>query len=103
MWRSDPQMFADVTRTKTSVARSIRASGTSLTLTFRGPSYTTAFMLAPLHQCVPKPTAPAGLPITQGHGSEPVSGEIPTRGQLEPERLNSPRWGTGRGLQSAEG
>lgn len=39
-------MFAEVTRTRTSVGRSIRASGTSLTLTCRGPSYTTAFMLA---------------------------------------------------------
>src|SRR4051794_38069729 len=47
MCRSEPQMFADVIRTSTSVGRSIRASGTSLTLTFRGPSYTTAFMLPP--------------------------------------------------------
>jgi hypothetical protein len=38
-------MFAEVIRTRTSVGRSIRASGTSLTLTWRGPSYTTAFTL----------------------------------------------------------
>jgi hypothetical protein len=31
-------MFADVIRTRTSVGRSIRASGTSLTLTCRGAS-----------------------------------------------------------------
>src|SRR3954466_13584479 len=45
MCRSEPQMFADVIRTRTSVGPSIRAPGTSLTLTCRGPSYTTAFML----------------------------------------------------------
>src|ERR1700712_4529699 len=45
MWRSEPQMFVEVIRTRTSVGRSIRASGTFLTLTCRGPSYTTAFML----------------------------------------------------------
>src|SRR3954449_13019103 len=55
MCRSEPQMFADVIRTRTSVGRSIRASGTSLTLTCRGPSYTTAFMLPPLCRCVPSP------------------------------------------------
>ena len=38
MCRSHPQMFADVIRTRTSVGRSMRASGTSLTLTCRGPS-----------------------------------------------------------------
>src|SRR4051812_44161625 len=47
MCRSEPQMFADVIRTRTSVGFSIRASGTSLTLTCRGPSYTTAFMPPP--------------------------------------------------------
>jgi hypothetical protein len=36
-------MFVVVMRTKASVGRSILASGTSLTLTVRGPSYTTAF------------------------------------------------------------
>src|SRR4029453_10497297 len=47
MCRSEPQMFVVVIRTRTSVGRSIRASGPSLTLTWRGPSYTTAFTLPP--------------------------------------------------------
>src|SRR5215203_5612504 len=53
MCRSEPQMFADVISTRTSVGFSIFASGTSLTLTCPGPSYTTAFMLPPRRGCVP--------------------------------------------------
>src|SRR5579859_3471677 len=48
--RSDPQMFVVVIFTSTSVGRSIFGSGTSLTLTWRGPSYTTAFMI--ILQCI---------------------------------------------------
>jgi len=38
MCRSDPQILVVVIRTRMSVGRSMRATGTSLTLTLRGPS-----------------------------------------------------------------
>ena len=44
MCRSEPQMLVLVILTSTSVGRSIFASGTSFTLTSRGPLYTTAFI-----------------------------------------------------------
>src|SRR6201996_4498935 len=44
MCRSEPQMLVLVIRTSASVGFSMRASGTSSTLTLRGPWYTTAFM-----------------------------------------------------------
>src|ERR1700749_3555222 len=43
MCRSEPQMLVAVIRTSASVGFSILASGTSSTLTLRGPWYTTAF------------------------------------------------------------
>src|ERR1700733_8844994 len=45
MCRSDPQILVVVIFTSTSVGCSILASGTSLTTTSRGPSYTSAFIL----------------------------------------------------------
>src|ERR1700760_884334 len=44
MCRSEPQMLVAVIRTSASVGLSIVASGTSSTLTLRGPWYTTAFI-----------------------------------------------------------
>jgi hypothetical protein len=43
MCRSGPQILVAVILTSASAGFSIRASGTSSTLTWRGPWYTTAF------------------------------------------------------------
>src|SRR3954451_6546146 len=75
MCRSEPQMFADVILTRTSVARSIRASGTSLTLTCRGPSYTTAFMLPPFLADTSQALGPR-FDYTR-RGSRSVSADMP--------------------------
>ncbi|KQX44532.1 hypothetical protein ASD97_39540 [Streptomyces sp. Root63] len=60
MFRSEAQMFVEVIRTMMSLGCSIRASGTSLTLTSCGPLYTTAFM-----------SSHASRPL--GHGPETPS------------------------------
>src|ERR1700754_2863881 len=48
MCRSEPQILVVVILTMMSQGCSIFASGTSFTVTVRGPSYTAAFMVTPL-------------------------------------------------------
>src|SRR5260370_30473127 len=64
MCRSEPQILVLVIFTSTSVGRSIFASGTSLTLTSRGPLYTTAFTSV-------LPTLPCAFTTARGISASP--------------------------------
>src|SRR4051794_32107354 len=83
MCRSDPQMFVVVMRTSTSVGRSMRASGTSFTLTWRGPSYTTAFTLSSWFLDLSlEPPATSGTPDTAGSFHPTSDGRVSPSAEL---------------------
>src|SRR5690349_702888 len=83
MCRSEPQMLVEVILTMMSQGCSIFASGTSFTVTVRGPSYTAAFMMTSL-------SAAAGPP----HGDDGTRKEPDSRkcwdGGVAPARLCGP-------------
>src|ERR1700733_11291816 len=108
MCRSEPQMLVLVIRTSASVGFSMRASGTSSTLTWRGPWYTTAFMgdlltvldlrdephrtSGPAHGLRSQPLVLPGMGAACDSGNLAPARDLPKRGPaVPPERVVSPR------------